>query len=764
MMGCWVGVVGITAAQEPCQCTVRGIVTERESGKPVGGAVVYLKDTPWHTTTTTTGDYELKNLCQGQYRLICRLIGYESRELIINLAHPELEQDLHLAEADVHLQDVIVTARRTDPTPQARATLEGTALDQTRGQTLGDALKVLPGVTVLQTGGTVVKPVIHGLHSNRILILNNGVRQEGQQWGSEHAPEIDPFTASRLSVVKGAAGVRYGVDALGGVILVEPAELPREPVLRGEFNAVGATNGRQGVAAGRLEGGFRRWPGLAWRVQGTGKRGGTLRTPGYFLDNTAVRELNASATLGYRGKFWTSELYLSQFSTKIGIFSGSHVGNLTDLETVLRQGEPLVQGEFSYRLDRPYQDVSHSLQKLKTTYRPAGGGQWTFTLARQSNVRAEFDLHRPRNDSLAALNRPELLFRLQTYTGEAVWEHRPLGRLTGSVGLSAMHQRNRMSGRPLIPNFRQTTFGLFVIEKYTHDKLELEAGLRYDFRHLGVSRFVRRGVVEYPAYTFTNLSGTLGAIYTINDRWSTRFHAGTAWRPPNVNELYSDGVHHGAGAYEAGDPDLRPETAFNTSWTTNYAGKRFSAEGSLYYNYIDQFIYLRPQPAPVLTIRGAFPAFEYTQVDAVFAGFDLAATYQLTPRLSWSGKSSVVRVRDVQNGTSLVQIPADRFENALRYEFKSGSRWEKPAFRIGQQFVARQTRVPERSDFLPPPPAYWLWEASLEGTLPLGTRALHLSAGVTNLLDVAYRDYLNRFRYYADEVGRNVTLRAKYSF
>jgi iron complex outermembrane receptor protein len=97
----------------------------------------------------------------------------------------------------------------------------------------------LAGVTTLQTGSSISKPVIHGLHSNRILIMNNGVRQEGQQWGSEHAPEIDPFIATRLSVVKGAAGVRYGSDAIGGVILVEPEELPFDKSLSGEAECGG---------------------------------------------------------------------------------------------------------------------------------------------------------------------------------------------------------------------------------------------------------------------------------------------------------------------------------------------------------------------------------------------------------------------------------------------------------------------------------------------------------------------------------------------
>lgn len=108
-------------------------------------------------------------------------------------------------------------------------------LSKTRGRTLGESMKELTGVTTLTTGNSISKPVIHGMHSDRILILNNGIRQEGQQWGSEHAPEIDPFIANKLSVVKGAQSVRYGANAIGGVVLVEPANLPDSSGVNGKL-------------------------------------------------------------------------------------------------------------------------------------------------------------------------------------------------------------------------------------------------------------------------------------------------------------------------------------------------------------------------------------------------------------------------------------------------------------------------------------------------------------------------------------------------
>ena len=164
------------------------------------------------------------------------------------------------------------------------------------------------------------KPVIHGLHSNRVLILNNGIRQEGQQWGSEHAPEIDPFIANRLSVIKGSGALRYGGDAIGGVVLVEPKLLPTDPGIGGELNLAGFSNNRMGVISAMFEGNSFRWPAFSWRLQGTLKKGGNARTPNYWLDNSGVEEMNFSATATLQTKDKGVEFFYSQFNTKLGIF------------------------------------------------------------------------------------------------------------------------------------------------------------------------------------------------------------------------------------------------------------------------------------------------------------------------------------------------------------------------------------------------------------------------------------------------------------
>lgn len=749
-----------------CACFVKGIVRDKHTGQPVVGATVQILGQNKGVFTDESGRYELRDLCPGSYTMECRIVGYSAFQHKLDLTAGH-EENFNLEEQEVHLQDVEITAHRSDaPSSQPLTTITGSDLEKTRGQNLGESLKGVTGVTTLQTGSSITKPVIHGMHSNRILIMNNGVRQEGQQWGSEHAPEIDPFIATRLSVVKGAAGVRYGSDAIGGVILVEPEELPYNKQLSGELNAVGFSNGRQGVGSGTLQGSVKGFKGFAWRVQGTIKRGGNIRTPRYFLDNTGISEKNFSLGAGYRNKGFGIDVFYSRFATQIGIFSGSHIGSVTDLLNVIKNGEPLVKSGFSYQIARPNQNVTHELIKAETHYhfKNGSGIQWTF--ARQLNDRNEYDLHRPRNDSIAALNRPELTFKLSTLTNDVVWDHKPIaGKLAGQVGVSTLYQYNLMDGRPLIPNFNQFNVGLFWMERFVTKQWELEAGIRYDYRTLKTYRIVNREKIA-DDFQFANFSGTVGATRNFSERFSARLNAGTAWRAPNVSELFSDGVHHGAAAYEKGDATLQSEKAINTTASLKYEDAKWSAEIGAYYNYIADYIYLKPQPEPILTIRGAFPYFKYTQTDASFTGIDLSASWQFAKHTTIASKLSYLSVYDRRNESYLVMIPPNRLDNELKYELPGTDEKRHNTFvSIGSLLVARQKRVPANSDFLAPPKGYAMWNLQAGTTLRLSEKQeLEIGISIQNVFNTAYRDYLNRFRYYADDMGRNASLRLKWKF
>lgn len=738
---------------------VEGKVTNQK-GEPIEEVVVLLDDQL--RFSDAQGSFVFEQVPRGTYAIALHRIGYEEQneELEVNKS---LSLQYTLTADDKQLDEVIIEGHREEVlNMQSVSIVEGSNLDRKKGKSLSDALEDLVGLNSIKNGSSIAKPVIHGMHSNRVLILNNGIRLEGQQWGLEHAPEIDPFIAEKLTVVKGAAGVQYGSDAIGGVVLVEPASLPDSAGIHGKISSAYLSNGQQMLLSGTIQGTIPSVPGLSWRVQGTGKRGGNQQTPDYYLDNTGVRELNYSATAGYVRGNVEAELYYSRFDTDLGIFSGSHTGNLTDLERAISSETPPLADtySFSYDIDRPMQKVVHQLLAAKFKLELKQLGELHAKYGYQVNNRQEFDRARR---SIEASGRPQLDFELTTHTLDMHLDHKPIGKLKGSIGASGMKKSNVYTGRRLIPNFRQYNFGVYAIEHYFMGPVELEAGLRYDYQY--VETFDNdNGVVIREEFDYQNVSVALGGLWQPADEHQLRLSASSAFRAPNVNELFSDGVHQGVSSYERGDKTLQPEVAYNLSLTWLFNKGKWSSELSLYHNTIDNFIYLEPQfPETILTIRGAFPSFAYTQVDARFQGVDAGINYQVNSRWQVSGKATIVRARNTEADDWLINIPADRYDLALSW---SGFRRKalQPYANLSVSYTAEQTRAPLDADFAPPPPAYTLLEAEAGVTIDLGNNRLDLSLAAENLGNVRYRNYLNRFRYFTDEVGRNWIIRLNYEF
>ena len=251
--------VARVAAAQPCQLTFNGTVLD--GTQKLSGVAVLLHRTDSSGTDTTViagnnGTFNIAALCAGRYSIRISYVEHDTLQQWVTL-DADTTMVFSLFKKSNQLAGVTVTGvlqKRDQISTLATTDIKGEELFQTRGATLGESLKAIPGLNSIQTGPSISKPVIHGLHSNRVLIINNGIRQEGQQWGAEHAPEIDPFIASKITVIKGAASVRYGSDALVGVVLLEPPPVTSAKALEGEANLVAATNGRMGVASGMLQG------------------------------------------------------------------------------------------------------------------------------------------------------------------------------------------------------------------------------------------------------------------------------------------------------------------------------------------------------------------------------------------------------------------------------------------------------------------------------------------------------------------------------
>ncbi len=756
-----------------CDLSLSGTIICSNDGKPLLYVAIGLSNTTKGVYSDEHGKFSFVNICTGSYHVQASLVGYKTLDtLIIITTNRNIKLFL---KADVlHLEEVHVNAQKIQKQEVETITkseITGAQLQQTRGENLGDALKGIAGVDVIYSGPTIAKPVIHGLHSNRILILNNGVRQEGQQWGSEHAPEIDPFIATKLSVIKGAASIRYGSDAIGGVVLVEPADMPTEKSLGGEINLVGIDNGKMYTGSGILQGAFdKKLSGLSYRVQGTYRKAGNLQAPNYYLDNTGLLEEDYSADIAYTMAHYGINVYYSKFNSDLGIYTGAHVGNPSELLQAFSGQKPVEQYGFSYAIKRGYQTVNHDLLKASAFIKDVSFGKLEATFARQTDIRQEFDFHIPYTSSGVDLsNAPQVYFQLITHTAELIWEHKAWNHITGSIGANFITQGNVFKGltyRSLIPNFRNYGGGLFIIEKWTKDKLTLEAGVRYDYKWQQEYMLNNNSLeVETPTQQYSNVTSTLGAIYRFSPKVSLNANAGNAWRAPSVYELYAYGIHGSTSTFEIGDSLLKAERAYNFTASLRYEGKEFEAELGAYANFIYNYIYLQPQPGKyAVTYQGSFPLFYFTQTDALFKGIDLDVKWHATKHLLFEPKATLVFANDLKTQDYLVLIPPQRFQATVEYRWKELSGLSDVFFNIGGIYVPEQTRVPPNSDFVPPPKSYSLLTASIGLSIPVAKQKINISLRGENLLNTAYRDYLNFFRYYADNPGRSIQLRIQVPF
>uniref|UniRef100_UPI003593B222 TonB-dependent receptor n=1 Tax=Aquiflexum sp. TaxID=1872584 RepID=UPI003593B222 len=523
-------------AQQDCNLVIRGKVIHAENNEPIQDAYIWIMESEIGTVSDFNGLFRLPNLCPGTYTIKIQYLGHQDyiEKLEIknnsNYTFRMVAEDIALEGVDIHgHQDALITTNSV-------SSIYGEVLRSTRGQTLGESLRKIPGVNTYSSGSTIQKPVIHGLHSNRILILNNGVRLEGQQWGADHAPEIDPFIANEISVVKGAETVRFGADALGGVILVNPAPLPVKAIQKGEVDLIGFSNGMGLNAAASFIGGSEKIKGLGYRIQGSSKFAGNVQTPDYFLANTGVKELNFSGAIGYSSSRLGSELYVSNFRTTIGILSDAHTGNLSDLQSIIDNGRPFREPEFSYDIQNPKQQVDHQLVKTKIHYHLNDGSKLNFQYSFQRNHRQEFDRRRGELNNRASLDM--VLF---TNSLDLSYNHQTRKNWDGAVGAQLMQQANSsIPGTgviPLVPNFDMINLGIYAIEKFTYGPLELEGGLRFDSRYVEAARIIR-GELQERDFRFNNYSAFFGGVYALTRNLTFNSNLGSAWRPPNINEQF----------------------------------------------------------------------------------------------------------------------------------------------------------------------------------------------------------------------------------
>lgn len=770
------------AAAQDCMSGLRGVI-EDENGQPLTGATIWIEAIKAGTTADSDGAFNFSNLCPGAYSLLIRFVGYEDQTISIKVPASKT-QIIQMKPSVEILHDLIIEGDHIQrhSLSQSLSILSEEQLLINKGKTLGEMLQEVPGVTNIMTGPSVFKPVINGLHSQRLLILNNGIRQEGQQWGIDHAPEIDTYIASELEVIKGAEAVRYGSDAMGGVILINTSPLHYSEGVGGEVSLALATNNRMGVLSGMLEGGLARHTGLAWRVQGTLKKGGDFHAPDYNLSNTGAEEHNFSTSVGYRRNKNQAELYISSFNTTIGILRSSHTGNLDDLQSSIVNNRPWYIHDFTYDIAPPKQQIAHQLLKARFRRSFTPSTALTILYGGQFNHREEYDVRRDKKEI------PALSLDLFVNTIDATLDFGK-GYWFGSGGISVTSKANsNLTGNGLLPNYDQKSAGLFLIERYKKEKWLVELGARID-RQLLKPKMYDKATLLTPEYNFTYAALSAGGSLFLNTTTRLSSNVGLTTRTPQVNELFSQGLHHGSAAIEEGllitsdgietrASAIKLERSYKWTSTLQMQRKSFSGEITAYLNYFDNYVYLTPYETR-LTVRGFFPVFQYRQTNALLAGSDLSIEAPLTKALNYSLKASYVYAADKLNSDNrLTFIPPASITNAFRYTFPAVGKWKDLTATIKGDYVFRQNRAPEtiypedipstpidnNFDFMNAPDPYFLLRIDLSATLPLGNRELTFSLTGENLLNNSYRNYMNRLRYYADETGINILARINYKF
>jgi iron complex outermembrane receptor protein len=500
-------------------------------------------------------------------------------------------------------------------------------------------------------------------------------------------------------------------------------------------------------------------------LNGTLKKGGDKKTSSYYLKNTGSQEANLAITLekDFSEKLKTT-IYASTFNTELGVLRGSHISNITDLEQAFQREIPFfTEDNFSYAIDAPKQKVNHHLIKAKTSYFLNDTKWFNITLASQLNLRKEFDVRRSGRTDIPALSLTQYaLF----FEGKYHSENNNGWKTNSGIQVNIIDNTNNPETGilPLIPDYISYESGAFVTFQKSIKMSLIEFGLRYNNfiqNVVTISKDVNPQIIRFQNI-YNNLSSSAGWRYKANDKLSYSINLGFGQRSPGINELYSGGLHQGVSGIEEGNLDLKTESSLKSTFTILAdVSDHISFESLLYFQNIGNYIYLEPQDEIRLTIRGAFPVFKYEQTQAQIYGLDLNANIDFSESIKSTFGYSYIKGKDVTNKVFLVNIPSNVLTSKLGYEsihaIKIGnSKFENLGLEINGRYVFKQNDITSDQDFVIPPEAYFLLGLEMSTEIQISSTRLRWILKAENILNVQYRDYLNRQRYFADDIGLNL--------
>lgn len=658
---------------------------------------------------------------------------------------------------------------------------------------LMQTLSRLPGVQAMNVGSGESKPVIRGLGFNRVLVAENGIKHEGQQWGDDHGLEIDQYAIDQAEVIKGPASLTYGSDAIGGVINLKSNTMPLKK-FAGQVNIFGRTNNESIGSSVRLTG----RNGKFWyKANATWMDYADYKVPAdsieYYsywiklkdqrLRNTAGREMDGNLMLGYAGDRWTTSFRIADVNAKAGFFANAH-----GLEVRLSD----IDYDSSRRdIDLPYHTVNHFWVSNHTDWNWADG-MLEGNFAYQNNRQRE--LAEPVSHGYMPIptNTLERSFTKQTFSAN-VKAMQQMGKHDLQVGGNVEYQRNRHGGWGFIlPDFEQLTFGVFAMDKWNlSDKLSLTAGARFDRGSVRIHSYhdwyktplkastsdspmngtVLQGTVQQGDSTYMERSANLRRSYNsftwsvgvnrmLGD-WVLKLNVGKSFRMPIAKELGMDGVNYNIFRYEKGNTSLKPEESYQVDAGIVCEKGVLSMQLTPYLNYFPNYIYLNPTPQ----YKEGLQLYYYTQAKVLRWGFEASVSWKILPYLKLDADGEYLYARQLSGEKKGYGLPF-----STPWSARAELRYLLPAQNPAKSgFVTLEWQVVGTQDIIVPPEektkGHQLLNASIGKKFKLGENQLEITLRGENLLGKRYYDHTSYYRLMGvPEPGRNFSAMVSWNF
>ena len=657
-------------------------------------------------------------LCMGM-----TMAAQESRHHHGNHAHPNDSSDVFFRH--LNLNELVVTGVTGD-TKLKNSTapisiISNKDLRQTTSTNIVDAIAHQPGMAQITTGGGISKPIIRGLGYNRIIVMNEGVRQEGQQWGDEHGIEVDPQIVNSVEILKGPASLMYGSDAIAGVVILHSAPTLPEGEMRANVSTEYQTNNGLFDYSLNFAGNQK---GFVWDAQFSDKMAHAYKNKvdGY-VPGSQFKERAGRLMLGLNKRWGHAHLTWTAFHQTPSIIEGER--DETTGELVCNSDNVK-----TYSKALPFQEVKHYKAVLDNSFNLPKG--WLKAIiGYQQNRRQEFE---------ESEDEYELFFKLHTVTYDVRYLSQEFSGWKVAGGVNGMWQQSQNLGEEsLIPEYKLFDIGGYATLSRSLGKWTLNGGLRFDNRHL-----------NFHSRDFSGLSGSIGAVCNISEHFNLRLNMARGFRAPNMSELGSDGVHEGTLRYELGNPDLKPEYSWQADLGLDFTSQYISAQVALFANRIENYIFAKRID---LVMEEGLRTYEYTQGDARLLGFEAGIDFHPIHCIHFENTFSFVDAQQLHQPEEtkyLPMTPAPRWTSELKYELTHHGHFvlNNAYAALGLECNLAQNHYYKADDTETRTPSYTLLSFSIGSDLNIHKKKVaEISVTAENLLNRAYQNHLSRLKY-----------------